>query len=870
MTVGPLAQPTQYPGNGSATVFNYPGLITATTDLIVGFIVAGVYTQQSYGTYTIPANGIGNPGGCQVVFVTAPPGGTTVDLRSLIPETQPTNFANLGAYLPEANTAAVDRCVRQIQDLNRLTYLFGIHGPDTESLSWPALPGPQARAGTQLGFDPVTGLPTLITSPATAFTQSLFNSFLSTAVWYVRTQPEINASVIPVNYVEPPGNPYRQGATGNGATSDRAALFTQNSTGEQIYLTRGTYLVDSNLTISSAVWMESGAIFKIATGVTLFITGPFAGSISQHFQLVGTGIVQFGSANNQTTYVPVASLCPEYWGAQGVNGSGDDTAAVQASVNYLISAGRPVEFHQDYPVSQIVLIGNGLTIYGNGFALIGNATGATTSVLDIKCGYSTIRDLIVDANFNPLYQSAVHWYTNNPTYYPGFNRIYGLWTRNALIGLCIGALPTQSLPLPVNSTASAPGVANNAPLSESEIYGLQQVSCVNGLYMAQANGKLMISGVITGSHAGWSSYGASGYTNANTCALIIKLDATQESELALFGGSLEQNSEPTGTWFQVTNGHLVTHGTTLEATCPAYIAGNAQVTLSGTLDTGWEFPGSYTAFQVDSLANGLLNFTDLTLAYPTGNIALGNGSPFILSNTGGVGGSYAANTAGFSVTCSGVELRDIPLAPLGGATGYATIAQGIPVHYVNCKWTSYNSTPAITAKYTISDANELLANVVDQSAYGITAYGANGNATSGGWTAVVTGTGSWGSAASGITQLGTTIDKCLKLYAAAAGSSVLTSPKFAVVPQHSYLFRAWVQGGVTGDTITITIYWFNFAGTAASTASTQLLNVADTVIGATPIPCQFLAQPPKDATQAWIVLEAAGGATMMVTAPSLK
>jgi hypothetical protein len=178
MTVTVIVQPTQYPGNGTAATFSFTFLITAATDLVVGFIVAGVYTQQLSG-YTI--SGINNAGGGQITFSIAPPLGTTVDLRSLIPETQPTNFANLGPYLPEANTASVDRCVRLIQDLNRLCYQFGIHGPDTESVSWPALPGPAARAGTQLGFDPTTGLPTLVTSPATAFSQALFNAYLATS-----------------------------------------------------------------------------------------------------------------------------------------------------------------------------------------------------------------------------------------------------------------------------------------------------------------------------------------------------------------------------------------------------------------------------------------------------------------------------------------------------------------------------------------------------------------------------------------------------------------------------------------------------------------------------------------------------------------
>lgn len=165
----------QTPGNGVATTYSFPFMITAATDLIVGFIVAGVYTQQLNG-YTV--SGIGNVGGGQVAFLIPPAIASLVDLRSLIPETQPTNFSNLGAYYPEATTQAVDRAVRQIADLYRLTYLFGVHGPDQEATIWPALPPAAARAGTGLIFDN-NGLPALGVIPTTVFTQALWDSFLN-------------------------------------------------------------------------------------------------------------------------------------------------------------------------------------------------------------------------------------------------------------------------------------------------------------------------------------------------------------------------------------------------------------------------------------------------------------------------------------------------------------------------------------------------------------------------------------------------------------------------------------------------------------------------------------------------------------------
>jgi len=171
------SNPVQYAGNGSAVTFSYPWKISAATDLIVGFISGGVYTQQTVG-FTV--SGVGNNGGGAVTFSSAPANGTTVDLRTVTPQVQPTEFANSSAYLPENSTNAMDRVTRALQDLTRLTYTFGIHGPDQETTAWPALPGASGRAGNALVFD-ANGLPVIGALTSSALTQSQFNSFYSQA-----------------------------------------------------------------------------------------------------------------------------------------------------------------------------------------------------------------------------------------------------------------------------------------------------------------------------------------------------------------------------------------------------------------------------------------------------------------------------------------------------------------------------------------------------------------------------------------------------------------------------------------------------------------------------------------------------------------
>lgn len=162
------SNPVQYAGDGSTVTFSYPWKLSAATDLIVGFIVSGVYTQQTLGSAYTVAN-VGNNGGGSITFAAAPSVGTTVDLRPLTPETQSTEFANLAAYLPENSTNVMDRIVRMIQDLTRLAYTFGIHGPDQESVPWTALPSAAARANSILAFDG-NGLPIIASAAGSTFT----------------------------------------------------------------------------------------------------------------------------------------------------------------------------------------------------------------------------------------------------------------------------------------------------------------------------------------------------------------------------------------------------------------------------------------------------------------------------------------------------------------------------------------------------------------------------------------------------------------------------------------------------------------------------------------------------------------------------
>lgn len=344
MTV-PASGPTfvQIPGNGSATVYPFPMKCFAATDVVVGFIIGGVYTLQSSG-FTIQNIDL-NTGG-SVVFTTPPPFGTLVDIRTSTPVTQPTEFANLGAYLPESTTEAMDRLTRALQDVARLAVQFSVHAPDTESTIWPALPNAAARANTVLGFD-ANGLPIPSVVTGTVLTQAIFNSFLapvfntflasglSSIPYFAITSAEVAAGVTPHNYGYPPGAPeryyvgtfqYAADTTGTNGTNFSSAIATALScVGQPCILGAHNYLF-SNIAVP-----PGQAIIGLSQRLSNLIAAAGSAGIAIQDSGGAQGVVLRGfaaylngpSGNNNTFYT--GGLRLGYNGVQfGTNGYLDD------------------------------------------------------------------------------------------------------------------------------------------------------------------------------------------------------------------------------------------------------------------------------------------------------------------------------------------------------------------------------------------------------------------------------------------------------------------------------------------------------------------------------------------------------------------
>jgi hypothetical protein len=152
--------------------FSYPNKIQQASDLVINgidlsgnlspfvFQSGAVFLNAALGI-TATVGSIDVDTGASITLSGPLATNWLLDARSNIPETQPTSIKNQGPFLPDLHEEAFDRITRQVQDLNRKTYLFGVHGPDTETVPWPALPGPAARANMLSAFDG-NGLPTVV------------------------------------------------------------------------------------------------------------------------------------------------------------------------------------------------------------------------------------------------------------------------------------------------------------------------------------------------------------------------------------------------------------------------------------------------------------------------------------------------------------------------------------------------------------------------------------------------------------------------------------------------------------------------------------------------------------------------------------
>lgn len=526
----------------------------------------------------------------------------------------------------------------------------------------------------------------------------------------------------------------------------------------------------------------------------------------------------------------------------------DVTTSVQNALAYAESGrGKYLKFPAgDYRVTQITIGSTGnrnastYDFYASTFIGIGSGS----SIIQIKTGANKILGLNLSGSQSETYQSGLHWFTNDvATYYPGFMNLQNISISGCIIGFCIGALPSQSVIPPFIPTAVlADGQAVNAPVSESFVTNLQISDCITCVYMRQPNGKLsFMQPVLNSSNAAWTPSPAT--VEGNLSAIRLK-----QGELTIVGGSLLNIESLTGELCSADLATLNIIGTIMESKSPIKISERAFVRICN--DANWGLNNdSNRFFDVLDSADGELTVSDSFLRR-----GYGTSSAQPVLRVFNSGGSTSVNDA-FIVNFDNVEFGDANMTQ--GAT-YKPLVIGCRSVFKNCWYTSHSSVSPFPrlGSVKIDEKDNRLIDEVDLANTTITAYGVNGNATSGGFTfATPSGNPSWGKYTVGLPTIkGLAVSAALRL--TATGGSVIiqaTSTLFGVQPQRPYLLKGYAKTGSAGGTLLIRVNYFDFAGNPSGVdAQIDLYNGAESGFnfGAVWAPFMLYFVPPSDATQA--------------------
>lgn len=330
MTISVTSTYSRASGNGVTTVFNFPMAVFANTDLVVSDIIdaTGVPTVKTLTTdYSVSISATAEGG--SVTFVTAPSSGHTVDIRSLVPLTQPVDIRNQGRFLPEIHEGEFDRLDRQIQDTRRILS-NAPQIPDNEiPPDWSTILSLANRKGKYgIFFNATTGAPELYASiGATTLSQSIIGGF-----FYPQILAETNAGATPVNFYKYYCDPERYTTNASPGTTDMTAALGFASAASA--LGGGNVVVASLIRVTANTTLAAGATLTFAQGgqitvdvaKTLTLNCKVLATRSQFFS--GSGSVLYGTYLGSRE----ATAYPEWFGAVHDN-STDDTSAVQKAIN---------------------------------------------------------------------------------------------------------------------------------------------------------------------------------------------------------------------------------------------------------------------------------------------------------------------------------------------------------------------------------------------------------------------------------------------------------------------------------------------------------------------------------------------------------
>ena len=271
MTVSTSTSFVSYAGDGSITTFAYTFKIFQGSDLVVTLVddATGVETAQVLSTnYTV--TGVGANNGGNVIFTTAPASGTSVRIRRVLPVTQETDYVANDPFPAEAHEDALDKLTMLLQqqtaseDLS-ISFPQGDLGSGINSTT----PSSVDRANKILGFGATGAV------EVSSKTLSEIDAVVDT-VANLNTSGGVTASQ---NVTYDPGRTndvdrtVRErlrdivtikdfGAVGDNSTNDYTAFVNAMAVNATIYIPKGTYVIENNLTLTGHFVFDTDAKIK--------------------------------------------------------------------------------------------------------------------------------------------------------------------------------------------------------------------------------------------------------------------------------------------------------------------------------------------------------------------------------------------------------------------------------------------------------------------------------------------------------------------------------------------------------------------------------------------------------------------------------